>query len=83
MYEKEFVWDYNQFVTMEYNFTGQALQLVSWKISRGIVELFPDSQTATEVEIMLANWLEKEYSKNAFNYFIDWQECMQEKRWEQ
>lgn len=85
-YEKTLDFNEEQDIDFEYELQGDKLVCTNWKLidfyKGNGWELVPDRETAEEIENFIANWLEKEYSKNAMNYISDMQDCLQEKRWE-
>jgi hypothetical protein len=80
-YEKEILFDFNQVIMVRYYLRSDELKLDSWSLYCGNVEIIPDRETADEIEILVANFLEKEYARNVLNYDSDFRESQLEKRY--
>lgn len=81
-YRQEFYFDFMQTIVLEYSLGSNSLKVDSWKLFFEDREIIPDRHTSEEIELMLAKFLEKEYSRNALNYFQDRLEARLEKRYE-
>lgn len=71
-YEQVLKFDHNLEIIFEYSYNGEyALQLGSWTLWDGSREVFPDRDTADEIENELESWLNLEYNKAGYNYEQD------------
>ena len=81
-YEKEFHFDHKQIIRLEYSYEFDHLKVNNWTLFRDDISLVPDRETSEEIELLIAKFLEREYSRNDYNYQQDKVATILEKRYE-
>lgn len=67
-FEKTLGWEFGQEIDVKYSMSPEGLKVDRWTLYSGNAKIIPDRDTSQEIEELVADFLEKEYSVYGYSY---------------